>query len=344
MTSKPLTPLTLLIQLFMAVTVLAVAAFVCSLIGTQDISLADAIDQALHHPEGTDAQIYFGIRLNRIAFAAAVGMALSCSGVILQGLLRNPLADPYILGISSGAGLGAIVAVVTGLSITALPFTPMGLMAFVFALGTVWFVWLVGKLTGNARSTHLLLAGVVVNAFFSAMIMFITSIARADQVYSTLFWLMGNIKPESPRLLGITWALVLAAMLTLFSLAPALNAVSFERAHARTLGIHVGRTQLFAFAVAAFVTALAVALSGLIGFVGLIVPHSVRLIYGPDHRRLIPLSGLYGAAFLVVSDTLSRTIVAPAQLPVGVITAIIGAPFFLILLIRYSRKVSMLSK
>ncbi len=334
----------LLGQVLIAAGVLVVTGFLCSLAGTETISPARAFEQLISGEGGIESQIYFGIRLSRIALAGLIGMSLACSGVVLQGLLRNPLADPYILGISSGAGLGAVLASVFGFGVSTGLFSAMGSMAFVFALLTVGLVWGIARLTGQTRSTHLLLSGVVINAFFSAVIMFVTSISRADQIYSTIFWLMGNVRPESGMLLAGLSGIVLLAVAGLFVLSPALNVISFERRHAQTLGISVGQVQGIAFVIAALITAISVALSGLIGFAGLVVPHCVRLVFGPDHRQLIPLSALYGAVFMIGADTLARTIVAPAQLPVGVITALIGAPFFLVLLIRYSRKVSMLGK
>jgi iron complex transport system permease protein len=255
--------------------------------------------------------------------------------------LRNPLADPYILGISSGAGLGVIIAVISGLD-WILGRSPVAFFAFAGALGTVWLVWFIGRLTGKFHVTGLLLAGVVVNAFFSAVIMFLTSIAKSQQVYSTIFWLMGNITEESFLVVWLGTGCVIGGILALFYISPQLNALSFGEEDARSMGVNIARTQLIAFGIAAAITAVAVSLSGLIGFVGLLVPHAVRLVFGPDHRQLLPLSGIVGAIFLVIADTLARVIIAPAQLPVGVVTAILGGPFFLVLLVKYSRKVSWL--
>ena len=217
--------------------------------------------------------------------------------------------------------------------------SPIGLFAFAGALGTVWLVWGIGRLAGKSQVTSLLLAGVVVNAFFSAVIMFLTSIARGNQVHSTIFWLMGNLAEEDFFVLWIGATCLLAGVLILFKVSPQLNVLSFGEAEAKTMGVHTAAVKLVAFAVSAFITAVAVSLSGLIGFVGLIVPHTVRLLFGPDHRQLLPMSAILGGVFLVAADTLARTIVAPAQLPVGVVTAIAGGPFFLVLLVKYTRKV-----
>jgi len=339
---KPLTAKTLMIRLTAAVTLLAAVMLACSLLGSEPLSLARAF--GFGDATGYDHEILFRIRPPRVILAAIVGTALACSGAVLQGLLRNPLADPYILGISSGAGLGTIVAVIAGVRWTLFGRSPIAVFAFAGALTTVWLVWLIGRLTGRRQVTHLLLAGVVVNAFLSAMIMFLTSIANSSQVHATLFWLMGNIMEEDLLTLWISGGFVLAGITALFFMAPALNAVSFGEGDARAMGINTTATQAAAFAISALITAIAVSLSGLVGFAGLIVPHGVRLVFGPDHRQLLPLSAAVGATFLVAADTAARIVVAPAQLPVGVVTALAGGPFFLILLVRFSRRVSWLTR
>jgi len=327
----------------LALVALAVVMFVCSLIGTESVSLkavfSGAGTQAAVNP---DYQIFVQFRLPRIFLACLVGAALACSGVVFQALLRNPLADPYILGISSGAGLGVIIAVISGLDWMLWGRSPIAVFAFAGALGTVWLVWFIGRLTGKFHVTGLLLAGVVVNALFSAIIMFLTSIAKSQQVYATIFWLMGNMTEADFLVLWIGVGCVIGGILALFYISPQLNALSFGEDDARSMGVNIARTRTIAFAIAAAITAVAVSLSGLIGFVGLVIPHGVRLVFGPDHRQLLPLSGIVGAIFLVVADTVARIIVAPAQLPVGVVTAIVGGPFFLVLLVKYSRKVSWL--
>ena len=340
-----LTAKKLIVRIASALVLLAAVMFVCSLMGTESISLkavfGGAGRQAAVNP---DYEIFVQVRVPRIILAAIVGAALACSGVVFQALLRNPLADPYILGISSGAGLGAIIAVISGLNWTLWGRSPIAVFAFAGATGTVWLVWFIGRLAGKSHVTGLLLAGVVVNAFFSAVIMFLTSVAKAEQVYSTIFWLMGNMAEEDFFVLWVSAGCVVAGVLALFYISPQLNAISFGEDDAVSMGINTARTRTIAFAIAAAITAVAVSLSGLIGFVGLIVPHGVRLVFGPDHRQLLPLSGIVGAIFLVAADTLARIIVAPAQLPVGVVTAIVGGPFFLILLVKYTHKVGWLGK
>jgi len=340
-----LTPKNLFLKISLALAMLVAVMFVCSLIGTESISLKAVFDRTSSQAQiNPDYEIFVHVRLPRIILACLVGAALACSGVVFQALLRNPLADPYILGISSGAGLGVIIAVISGLNWTLWGRSPIAVFAFAGALGTVWLVWFIGRLTGRSSVTGLLLAGVVVNAFFSALIMFLTSIAKSQQVHSTIFWLMGNMTEENFSVLWLGAGCILTGALALFYIAPQLNVLSFGAEDAGSMGINIGKVQLAAFAIAALITAVAVSLSGLIGFVGLIVPHAVRLIFGPDHRQLIPLSGIFGAIFLIVADTLARVVVAPAQLPVGVVTAIVGGPFFLILLVKYSRKIGWAGK
>jgi iron complex transport system permease protein len=337
--NAPLTPRKLFVRLMSAVIVLVVVMLACSLIGTEPISLKAALlkTDALS-TVNPDREILLRVRLPRIILAAIVGAALASSGVAFQALLHNPLADPYILGISSGAGLGTIIAVLSGFSWTIWGRSPIAICAFAGAMGTTWLVWFIGRSTKKFQMTGLLLAGVVVNAFFSALIMFLTSIAKSEDIHATIFWLMGNMQEEDFFVLWIGAGCIFAAIVALFYISPQLNVLSFSEDDARNIGINVTRTRTVAFAVAAFATAIAVSLSGLIGFVGLIVPHGVRLVFGPDHRQLFPLTAIVGSIFLVTADTVARIIVAPAQLPVGIVTAIVGGPFFLILLVRHSKK------
>ena len=340
---ETLTSRKLAVRVAVCLAVLAAVMCGCALFGTQRISVAkvfsgpDAVTG-----RNTDYEIFVHVRLPRVCLAALVGAALACCGVVLQAILRNPLADPYILGISSGAGLGVVVAVLFGASWSFCGGSAISVLAFAGALATVWLVWAVGRLAGQSQVTSLLLAGVVVNAFFSSVIMFLTSIAASHQLRSTTLWLMGNITEKDPSVLGLGAFCILAGITALFTTTHRLNVLTFGDQEARTLGVDPARVRLAAFAVTAFIAAVAVSLSGLIGFVGLVVPHAVRLTLGPDHRQLLPLSAICGATFLVIADTLARTMIAPDQLPVGVITAMAGGPFFLVLLAKYTKKVGWL--
>lgn len=339
--SRGLTAGQLTYRILIAVIGLIGIAFVCSLFGSQTISLTHAMEGPLDPSTGRynpDYEIYVHIRLPQIALAAIVGAALACAGVVLQAILRNPLADPYLLGISSGAGLGTMVAVVLGAGWSFLGISSITVCSFTSALLTVWAVWLLGDAGRKGGMTGLLLAGVVVNAFLSAVIMFLNSIAAAGQVQTTLFWLMGNITVlDNPNLLLISGLLVAAGIILCIRLSAALNIVSFSPDEARLSGVNVRLLYQGCFAISALITAVAVSLSGLVGFVGLIVPHGVRLLIGPDHRQLVPISALAGAAFVILADTVSRMVVAPAVMPVGVVTALAGGPFFLFLLVQFGK-------
>jgi len=343
--NKPLTPFVLLKRVLIALVLLLVVLIACAMTGSEKIDFRNALSGPKMNPPNIDYEILVNVRLPRVILAAIVGMALACAGAALQAVLRNPLADPYILGISSGAGLGAMLAVIAGFQWMFLGLSSITICAFASALATVWLVWLLGNWAGRNNLTGLLLTGVVVNAFFSAVIMFLTSIAKAHQVQTTIFWLMGNIMtPEYPGLLWFCLAVVLAGLAVLIWLGPRLNLLSFNHEDAALIGLNVPLVCHLTFAAAALITAMAVSLSGLVGFVGLIVPHAIRITFGPDHRQLIPLSAIAGAGFVVLCDTFARVVVAPAQLPVGVVTALAGGPFFLFLLIRYSRNFIRLEK
>jgi len=331
-------------EIAIALIVLIIVIAFCSFIGPHDISLRRVFYGQAQSDGNLDYKIFVNVRLPRVMLAVIVGAALGCAGVALQALLRNPLADPYILGISSGAGLGVVIAFLSGLTWNLAGRSAVEVCAFAGAIATVGLVWCIGHFAGRSQVTSLLLAGVVVNAFLSAVIMFLISIAKSDQIDATIFWLMGNIKEEPLFVLWVGATFVLAGGLILFRLCPQLNILTFGEEQATTSGVNTSTVKFIAFAAAAFITAIAVSLSGLIGFVGLIVPHAVRLVFGPDHRRLLPLSAIVGAIFLVAADTIARTIVAPAQLPVGVVTAIAGGPVFLVLLVKYTRKVGWVSK
>jgi iron complex transport system permease protein len=322
---------------------LFVTICLCSSVGTQDISFKNIFNGPGQNPgDNPDYEIFFGVRLPRAILAVLVGAALACSGVVLQAILRNPLADPYILGISSGAGLGAIIAMLSGITWRFWAGSPIAIFSFTGAILTVCLVWFIGNFAGRSQVTSLLLAGVVVNAFFSAVIMFLTSIAKSDQLRSTIYWLMGNITEKDTAILLVNAVCIIGGIIGLFTICHKLNILTLGEYEAKGLGVNTGKVKVVAFTLAAFITAIAVSLSGLIGFVGLIIPHAIRLVFGPDHRQLLPLSAMVGGIFLLIADTLARTVFGQEQLPVGVITAIAGGPFFLVLLARYTRKVSWL--
>lgn len=282
----------------------------------------------------SEKTIIFTIRLQRVLFAGIVGAALSVAGVIFQGLLRNSLAEPFVLGISGGAAVGAIIGIVAGLG--SLSFG-IPALAFSGAALTVFLVFVIGRSGGRFDSNVMLLAGVIVNAFFSATIMFFISISSNADLHGITFWLMGNLGLVNGMQLIVTAAVVCAGSAWIWCYGRALNLIATGEETALQLGVEVQKTKIVLFIAASFITAAAVSFAGIIGFVGLMIPHMMRMLLGSDNRILIPASFLFGASFLVAADTVARTIVPHAELPVGVITASCGAPYFIYLLRRKVR-------
>jgi len=276
-----------------------------------------------------EEKIIYQIRLPRVLLTAMVGMSLSVSGVVFQALLRNPLAEPFILGISGGAAVGALVATWIGLS-----FIPLGtsVAAFLGAGLIVAIVFSISGTKGMLYSNTILLTGVIVNAFFAAIIMTILSLVPDERIHRMLFWLYGDLSSVRYREVIAISPFVMAGVVLIYIKARDMNVMVTGEDVAIQLGIHVEATKRFLYLFSSLITGAAVSASGIIGFVGLIVPHLMRMMIGSDHRFLIPLSCLFGASFLIIADTLARTIIAPTELPVGVVTAAIGAPFFIILL------------
>ena len=271
------------------------------------------------------------LRLARTALSAVAGAGLSVAGVTFQAILRNPLAEPYVLGVSSGAGLGAAMALVLGLNAAGAWMVPG--MAFAGALGTIVLVYLLAPRSVGISSSHtLILAGVVVSTVLGSVLMFIVSIAPSERMHGVVWWLLGSLQVLDWRLLRIVSAVVGSGLAFSILCSRDLNLMSLGEEPAAHLGLNIERTRNLFLLVASLMTGAIVAACGLIGFVGLIVPHSVRLVIGPDHRRLVIASAIAGAAFLVLTDSVARTILAPREVPVGVVTALVGGPFFLVLL------------
>jgi iron complex transport system permease protein len=282
--------------------------------------------------------VVFDIRLPRIILTALVGCTLSQAGAVYQGLFRNPLADPYLIGVSSGAGLGATVAIALGLSLRWGGLGMISLLAFLGALAATALVYALSRIGGRASVTTLLLAGVALGAFLSSATTFLMFHAEdAFRVHTVVHWLMGSFALSSWAKVRLLAPVLAVGGSLIWAYAHRLNVLQLDDDQAQQLGIPVERTRLILIVAAALVTATAVAMSGVIGFVGLIVPHAVRLIWGPDHRFLLPMSGLSGAIFMILADGLARNLLSPAELPVGVVTAFCGAPFFLYLLRRKKR-------
>jgi iron complex transport system permease protein len=277
----------------------------------------------------TERTIILSLRLPRAILAGLVGAGLSVSGATFQALLRNPLADPYLLGVSSGAAVGAIIAILLGLGTFSFG---LPLPSFLGALLTILLVFYFGRQDGKIHPHTLLLAGVITGSFLSALIMFFISVSPREELHTIIFWLMGDFSFSSARVILIIFPYILLGVVLLYLRSRHLNLILSGEENAVQLGVDVEKLKLISYLSASLITAASVSACGLIGFVGLIVPHSVRLIFGPDHRLLIPSAALLGASFLVASDTLARTLLAPIELPVGVITAAFGGPFFIYLL------------
>ena len=305
------------------------------LAGSTPISLARVFDRSIPFADNVDAQIFFVARMPRVLAAALVGSTLAAAGVVFQAMLRNPLATPFTLGISAGASLGAMLAIVFGASAAFGPFSAVPAASLAGAAIAATVVYRLATLPGRAMSTAvLLLAGVTLNSFFSATIMFVQYIADFAQVYRALRWVMGDLDVGGFQPLVAVLPLVIIAFVLFAFLPSSLNLLSVGADAAATRGVDVARTQRVAFVSASMATAAAVALAGPIGFIGIVVPHLVRLLVGVDHRIVLPASALFGAAFLIGCDLIARTVLAPIEVPVGVVTALLGGPFFLWLLIR----------
>ncbi len=320
------------LTLLVGVGVAAVAVSVS--FGASGLGALDVWRAATTGLDPASEAILLQLRLPRTVMAALIGGALGLSGCTFQALLRNPLAEPYVLGISGGAAVGAVGVVVTGLG-TRMPWTlPVG--AFVGALAAMVLVLQIARRAsqGGMDTRILILSGVIAGAFFNAVILLLLSLADVESFRSAVFWMMGNLSGADWQSNGLLLAFLLPSAVAVLSLARGFNLLSRGEDVAFHLGAAVPRVKLTAYLAASLMVAAAVAAGGVIGFVGLIVPHAVRLAWGNDHRMLLPASFLAGATFLLLADTGARVVVAPAELPTGVVTAIAGVPFFVALLVR----------
>lgn len=303
-------------------------------VGPVRVPLSGVVEALRGEGEGTARTIVLGLRVPRVLLAALVGSGLAVSGAVFQALLRNPLAEPYVLGVSSGAALGAVAALVLGFTATSVFALPLS--AFAGAVGAIALVLLMATVSPGGLDTRvLLLAGVVIGSFFNALILLVINFADVETFRAAMLWMMGSFAGASGQAVVTTAVYVVPAMAGLILLARPLNLLSVGEQSAFHLGVDVPRFKLLLYVVTSLVVGVCVAAAGAIGFVGLVVPHALRLVGGSDHRWLLPASALTGATFVVLADTVARTVVAPAELPVGVVTALIGVPVFLWLLLRY---------
>jgi len=275
--------------------------------------------------------IILDIRLPRVILAGLVGIALSGSGVTLQGIFRNPLVDPFILGISAGAALGC------ALSVGFFPQLPIQLTSFVFGIAAVILTYTIARTQGEVSRLPLILSGVIISAFFTAMVSIVKFLVDPYKLQSIVFWLMGSFSLSDWRLVKIAGTGVTLGLLPVFLMRWRLNVMSMGEEEAKTLGVNVKRERIIFITASSFAVSIAVSVSGIIGWVGLMVPHLVRMMTGPDHKSLVSLSMAGGAAFMIFADTIARSL-TDFDIPVGIITAIIGAPFFIYLMKRGGRE------
>lgn len=272
-------------------------------------------------------QPIFYLRVFRILIALVAGSGLAVSGIVLQAILRNSLAEPYLLGTSSGAGLGAVIAITIGISSIYLP-----LSAFAGALLSIFVVYNLARQNNKVTDQALILSGVIVSVALSAIIVFLISVSGNESLHSMAWWLWGSFQVYDPKLLAIVSIVVFSGIAVIYFFSQDLNAISLGEEEALHLGIDVEAIKKILFFVTSLVTASLVCICGIIGFVGLIIPHMMRLLVGPNHKILIPAAVLAAAIFMVICDVVSRSLFPPLEIPIGVITALLGAPIFIILL------------
>jgi len=337
---RPLTPRRVFNVCALLLGVLFVLVVISLRMGAYPIAVRDILMTLFNGALGRRDQIpsefslvVFGLRLPRIALGVLVGAALSTAGAGFQALLRNPLADPYVLGVSSGAALGAIVSLIV------LPFTPgaVQVAAFAGAAATIGAVYFLGRRGGQLDSATLLLAGIVTASFLSAVILFLMTILSSRDLRGMAFWLMGDLSSAPAVDLRWLYLLLIVAVGSIYTTSSDLNLILTGEQEASHLGVNVRRVKFVVYVGASLLTGLAVSVSGAIGYVGLLVPHVMRMLFGTDYRVLIPASAIGGAIIVVAADLLARTVVAPTELPVGAMTAIAGAPVFIYLMRRRVR-------
>ncbi len=296
------------------------------------LSRLPLIDITPSWPGGFETIILY-VRLPRILMAGLVGAALSVAGAAYQGLFRNPLADPYLIGVAPGAGLGATIGFLVPFTFPWMGFGLIPLFAFIGALGAVAIVYALARVGKTLPITTLILAGVAIGSFLSAMTSYLFTLFGRD-LHGIIFWLMGGFSLSNWNEVRLIFPWIIIGIVVIWLHFRPLNVMQLDEEQAQQLGIKVERVKITLLIAATLITAVAVSFTGLIGFVGLLIPHAVRLIWGPDHRYLFPLSALVGSIFLILADAAAHGLIPPREIPVGVITALCGAPFFLYLLRR----------
>jgi iron complex transport system permease protein len=317
-------------------TLLLITAMVAGIcLGSTESNISD-IFSSLVDPSQKEALLHtivWQLRVPRVLLAAAVGATLSLGGLVFQAILRNPLAEPYILGISGGSAIGAIAGILMGFS----RFPGVTLTAFSGSIATLLLILMMTSGRSMMKASSLLLSGVMVNSFCSAVIMFLVSLTQDSRLHNIIFWLMGDLSQGDLRQAGIMTAVLAPGVFIVFRYANAMNLLLMGEDIAKTMGVNIRIVTLTLLAITSLMVSATVSYCGLIGFVGLVIPHTLRLILGPDHRILAPACVLGGAGFMVSCDILARTLPDQGEMPVGVITALIGAPLFIMLLKRSNR-------
>lgn len=317
---------------FLFLLLIFVAMFLGLSLGSTKTGLNEVLKSLLRREEADPVlnTIIWNIRFPRVLLAALVGATLSLGGLVFQALLRNPLAEPYILGISGGAAIGAIIGILMGLS----RFPGVSFISFMGSIATLLLILVMSSGQSILKRDSLLLSGVMINAFCSAIIMFLISMTQDYRLHNIIFWLMGDLSMATIRQAVILTAMLFPCYILIFWLSHSMNLLLMGKEMAQTMGVNIKAVTVTLLLTTSFMVSATVSHCGLIGFVGLVMPHLLRLIFGPDHRVLVPACVMGGGAYMVLCDLLARTLPEQGEMPAGVITAIIGAPLFIFLLKR----------
>lgn len=317
---------------FLLLLLIFVAMFLGLSLGSTKTSLNEVLKSLLRREDADPVlnTIIWNIRFPRVLLAALVGATLSLGGLVFQALLRNPLAEPYILGISGGAAIGAIIGILMGLS----RFPGVSFISFMGSIATLLLILVMSSGQSILKKDSLLLSGVMINAFCSAIIMFLISMTQDYRIHNIIFWLMGDLSMAAIRQTVILTAMLFPCYILIFWLSHSMNLLLMGKEMAQTMGVNIKVVTVTLLLTTSFMVSATVSHCGLIGFVGLVMPHLLRLLFGPDHRVLVPACVMGGGAYMVLCDLLARTLPEQGEMPAGVITAIIGAPLFIFLLKR----------
>lgn len=317
---------------FLLLLLVFVAMFLGLSLGSTKTGLNEVLKSLLRREEADPVlnTIIWNIRFPRVLLAALVGATLSLGGLVFQALLRNPLAEPYILGISGGSAIGAIIGILMGLS----RFPGVSFISFMGSIATLLLIFVMSSGQSILKKDSLLLSGVMINAFCSAIIMFLISMTQDYRLHNIIFWLMGDLSMAAIRQTVILAAMLFPCYILIFWLSHSMNLLLMGKEMAQTMGVNIKAVTVTLLLTTSFMVSATVSHCGLIGFVGLVMPHLLRLLFGPDHRVLVPACVMGGGAYMVLCDLLARTLPEQGEMPAGVITAIIGAPLFIFLLKR----------